>query len=201
MLKIVIDEVSCDKCQDCLSACDGELFKYENDKIVINDQNICHEVKNCLSACPSDALKISGKDERVDYDYCCEGDECEMNYSELFNWPIKLRYINEQKLNLDNKHLVLVADCASFVHGRFNETFLNDKFLITFCERDLDTMQLDKLERIVTKFKLKSLEVILVGVNCCEKGRGRFIELAKANQLPFKQTLITTDGMLIKEKS
>lgn len=63
MVKIIIDYDNCKgpSCAECVDTCPMAIFDVEDDKIVLENEDICSQCEVCIDICPNDAITI--KDE------------------------------------------------------------------------------------------------------------------------------------------
>ncbi|MFA5793964.1 MAG: 4Fe-4S binding protein [Candidatus Brocadiia bacterium] len=88
--------------------------------------------------------------------------------SRLANWPIQLMLVPSTAPFLQNRDLVIAADCTSYAYADFHQDFISGKSLIIACPK-LDDSQyyLEKLTDIFKTAKIKSITVLHMEVPCC----------------------------------
>ncbi|MGL5977921.1 MAG: hypothetical protein ACRCZJ_02905 [Erysipelotrichaceae bacterium] len=201
-IEIQIDEDTCACCGECLSVCSGSVLQLQQDKIVVQEVDLCSEIRSCMPNCPQGAIKIEGKREVKLAKNYCDGSEgetsCELNFSELYNWPVKMRAIRVDAPFLEDAHILLAADCTAFAHGRFHQEFLMDKVLMTTCPKYLSVEEYQHLEAIITNNTILAIDVVEMDVNCCST---LFVQVQQLllhhNQnIPVNHYMLTTDGMV-----
>lgn len=203
-LKISINHQACNQCGDCLPACGGTVLKKEAERIVVNDLDLCSEIKHCLPKCPNAAMKITGEvKEKLAKNYC-DGDEgdatsCELNFSELYNWPVKLRAVHPSAPYLEDADVLIAADCSAFVHGRFHQEILADKVLLTTCPKFMNDEEKEHFRNIIKKNQLQSVSVVELGVKCCATLHHEIANLLQEEQVevPFQLFKLTKDGRML----
>ncbi|WP_297285347.1 4Fe-4S binding protein [uncultured Brachyspira sp.] len=121
--------------------------------------------------------------------------------SELENWPIQLKLINQNAPYLDNIDLLISADCVPFTYGNFHSKFLKGKVLMMLCPKldsDID-LYIEKLANIFKTKNIKSITIVRMEVPCCG-GVEMIVEeaLKKANKnIIIKEYTISIDGEII----
>jgi len=60
MTKITIDYDKCQgpSCAECVDTCPMAIFDIEEDKIIIENEDICSLCEVCMDVCPNEAIKI-----------------------------------------------------------------------------------------------------------------------------------------------
>jgi hypothetical protein len=98
---------------------------------------------------------------------------------------------------LQNRDLVIAADCVSYAYGNFHQDFLKDKALVIACPKLDDTeFYLDKLTQMFKLSDIKSVTVVHMEVPCCS-GIVHLTKQALANankQIPAKEITIGLRG-------
>ena len=121
--------------------------------------------------------------------------------SELENWPIQLKLINQNAPYLDNIDLLISADCVPFTYANFHSKFLKGKVLMMLCPKldsDID-LYIEKLANIFKTKNIKSITIVRMEVPCCG-GVEMIVEeaLKKANKnIIIKEYTISIDGEII----
>lgn len=129
-----------------------------------------------------------------------ENNNTHMN-SELENWPIQLKLINQNAPYLDNIDLLISADCVPFTYANFHSKFLKGKVLMMLCPKldsDID-LYIEKLANIFKTKNIKSITIVRMEVPCCG-GVEMIVEeaLKKANKnIIIKEYTISIDGEII----
>jgi NAD-dependent dihydropyrimidine dehydrogenase PreA subunit len=59
MYVIVIDEKKCTVCGECVKICPVEIYKQENDHIVVGNTDECSDCKSCIEVCVAEAIAMS----------------------------------------------------------------------------------------------------------------------------------------------
>jgi NAD-dependent dihydropyrimidine dehydrogenase PreA subunit len=57
MFVVTVDTELCTGCGECVNACPAQMFRIENGKAVVNDDE-CLGCQGCVSVCPSGAIKV-----------------------------------------------------------------------------------------------------------------------------------------------
>jgi NAD-dependent dihydropyrimidine dehydrogenase PreA subunit len=59
MYVISIDEKKCKVCGECVSICPSEIYKKEDNRIVIGKTDDCSNCQSCVSVCEPQAITIT----------------------------------------------------------------------------------------------------------------------------------------------
>ena len=59
MYVIIIDEVKCTVCGECVKICPVEIYKQENNRIIVGNADECSDCKSCIEVCEVQAIKIT----------------------------------------------------------------------------------------------------------------------------------------------
>jgi len=119
-------------------------------------------------------LKVHGIEFDLD-DLIPEQQKKKVAYKEMLSclkqWPIKLLLINPESTIFEDAHLVVVADCSAYAYGNFHQRFIKDKAIVIACPK-FDTeynLCLEKLIALIKIAKVKSIEVVVMDVHCCNE--------------------------------
>lgn len=59
MYVITLDEAKCKICGECVSICPVEIYKREDERIVVGSSDECSGCQSCVSVCESQAITIA----------------------------------------------------------------------------------------------------------------------------------------------
>ncbi len=59
MYVIALDEKKCKVCGECVSICPVEIYKKEDNHIVVGNSEECSNCQSCISVCESEAITIT----------------------------------------------------------------------------------------------------------------------------------------------
>ncbi|TFF99128.1 MAG: 4Fe-4S dicluster domain-containing protein [Promethearchaeota archaeon] len=172
----VVNESFCDGLGACIGECpEGALSieereAYEFDETLVeqhqgeiqkNVQNNTFESLNCsCSSAETILYEKPWKEESIS----------ENIKSALRQWPIKLRLVNPDAPYFDHNELLIVSDCSPLAYGDFHRRFLKGRPIISLCPMlNVGEPELQKLELILQKNPISSLEIVLMDVPCCKK--------------------------------
>lgn len=121
--------------------------------------------------------------------------------SELANWPIQLHLVPPTAPFLQGADILLVADCVPFACPDFHQRFLQGRPVVIACPK-LDQMDAyaEKLPRMLTAARPKSLTVIHMQVPCCS-GLTRLAQYAAqtaGESLPITDITIGLQGEVLR---
>ena len=117
--------------------------------------------------------------------------------SRLTHWPVQLTLVPPSAPFLQDRDLVLAADCVPFAYADFHRDFLGDNALLVACPK-LDDFQAhqDKPSEILRQSRVKSLTVLHMEVPCCSglvHMAGQAI-LASGIDIPMKEVTVGIKG-------
>lgn len=148
--------------------------------------------KNVSGGCPGSAMRQfsppPSESEKTDQS---------VPASQLAQWPIQLTLVPPNAPYFQDADLAVTADCVPFAYANFHQEFLKGRPIVVGCPK-LDDLQsyVDKLTAIFQANKLKSVEVLLMEVPCCN-GLAQATKMAIVNagvDLPLKVTTIGVRG-------
>lgn len=122
--------------------------------------------------------------------------------SRLSQWPVQLHLIPAGAPWLENKDLLLCADCVGYAVGDFHNKYLEGKALAIACPK-LDSGQdvyLHKLTALIENAKVRSIEVLMMQVPCCH-GLLRLVQQAAeaaGRRVPVKYSVISVEGEILQ---
>jgi len=118
--------------------------------------------------------------------------------SELRQWPVQLKLLNQSAPYFENADLLVSADCVPFACAGFHQEILKGKILIIFCPKldtDIDGY-ITKLADLLSIHTIKSITVAHMEVPCCSGVRyvvDQAMEKA-GKKVPVKDYTITISG-------
>ena len=117
-----------------------------------------HAVGGCPSARLMDFSSLSGSGP----------DEAETRSSELRQWPVQLHLVPPSAPFLQDKEVLLTADCVPFAFADFHRDMLKNRALLIACPK-LDNTQpyIEKLVAMLQQNRIKKLLVAHMEVPCC----------------------------------
>lgn len=208
--KIVIDELKCNGCGLCVTACHEGALEIIDGKAKMVRENFCDGMGDCIPACPQgaitfiDAKAASGGNfiPMIQDDAPCscpssgklEKVESPSGNSELRQWPIKSRLLPETSPYFNDADLLLVADCAGFAYPNMHERFIKGRTVMIGCPK-FDPELTDKLTRILSNNNIRTLTVVRMDVPCCSLDKA--VEKAKqaaGKNIPQNTFIINRDG-------
>jgi Pyruvate/2-oxoacid:ferredoxin oxidoreductase delta subunit len=86
----------------------------------------------------------------------------------LTHWPVQLALVPPGAKFLEDRDVVLIADCVPFAYPNLHADFLKDRAVLVACPKlDDAEAHLEKLTEILKKSDIKSLTVVHMEVPCC----------------------------------
>jgi len=97
-----------------------------------------------------------------------EAQDADQRSSELRQWPVQLHLVPPTAPFLNDKEVLLAADCVPFAYADFHQTMLKDRALLIACPK-LDNTQpyVQKLVAMLQQNRIKKLLVAHMEVPCC----------------------------------
>ena len=121
--------------------------------------------------------------------------------SQLGHWPVQMTLVPPKAPFLKGADVLLAADCTAFSIGGFHNDFLRGHALLVACPK-LDNYEahLARLTEILRQSDIRSLSVLRMEVPCCSGLTRMAMQaiLASNKDIPFKETIISTRGEVIK---
>lgn len=214
---IKIDEVKCNGCGLCASAChEGAIGIVDGVAKLLRD-DYCDGLGDCLPACPTGAISFEER-EALAYDHEAvleniarkkdaeeKGDVGNSSTmarvdTQLQNWPPQLKLAPIKAPYYNGANLLVAADCTSFAYGNFHNDFMKNRVTLIGCPK-LDAVDYSqKLAEIITHNDISSVTVTRMEVPCCggiEFAVKKAIE-ASGKFLPLQVITISTSGEIIK---
>lgn len=197
--KISINEEKCIGCGNCVNVCSRSVLSMVDGKAKVVSDIFCDGLAKCMGNCPADAIQI----EKLSEDYlsskCIDGIcEEEENFSQLYNWPVKLSFVPSDSRYFDDCNLLISADCCGYTHGRFHDFILDDYVLLTTCPKTFSSEDILKLSSIINKNKIRNIKIAQMDVPCCSDLTfqiQRAIALAN-RKIPVETLRIKLDGSI-----
>ncbi len=117
--------------------------------------------------------------------------------SQLRQWPIQIMLVPPSAPFLKDSDLLIAADCVPFAYANFHNELLRNKVLLVGCPK-LDDVKFyrEKLTRVFSQNKIKSITVAHMEVPCCF-GLVRLVEdaiKASKRDIPFYKVEISIKG-------
>jgi NAD-dependent dihydropyrimidine dehydrogenase PreA subunit len=124
--------------------------------------------------------------------------------SRLSQWPVQLHLLQPTAPFLDNRDLLVAADCVAYSIGGFHDRFLADRSLAIACPK-LDSHQeiyLEKLAAMIDHGGIRSISVMVMEVPCCS-GLVQLVEHAIAaatRTIPTTVRVVSIRGEVLSER-
>jgi len=160
-----------------------------------------HQDRHTPCACPGSAMRSFEEEVGCPSMVAEKKPEAKVKAT-LSQWPVQLMLVPPNAPFLQNRDLVLAADCVSYAYGNFHNDFLKGKALLIACPKLDDTeYYLDKLTQMFRVSDIKSINVLHMEVPCCT---GLVVLAKKALQasgkkIPLKETTIGIRGDILGE--
>ena len=215
---IKIDEELCNGCGNCVTACAESAIKIVDGKAKLISDQYCDGLGVCIGHCPTGALEIIEREadefqlpeehaaEQNSFSAC----QCpslnsnaisnKISCCSLQSWPIQLMLIPESAAFLQDKELVIAADCTAFAMFNIKELVPENAALVIGCPK-LDDAQgyVTKLANIFQNAHTKKVTVLRMEVPCCS-GLTAITEAAIANsglEVILVERIISIDGKVL----
>jgi NAD-dependent dihydropyrimidine dehydrogenase PreA subunit len=124
--------------------------------------------------------------------------------SRLSQWPVQLHLLQPTAAFLDDRDLLIAADCVAYSVGGFHDRFLADHSLAIACPK-LDSHQeiyLEKLTAMIDHGGIRSVTVMVMEVPCCG-GLVQLVERATAaatRRIPTTVRVVSIRGDVLSER-
>jgi Fe-S-cluster-containing hydrogenase component 2 len=166
----LISETYCDGLGACLGECPQDAITIEEREAKgFSKEATAQHLEQVKSAagelpcgCPGTAVRQFSQPERS------EVVPTTSRPSLLTHWPVQLTLVPPAAPFLQDRDLVLAADCVPFAYASFHERFLKDHALLVACPKlDDFTAHQEKLTQILRHSRIKSLTIVHMEVPCC----------------------------------
>lgn len=166
----LVSETYCDGLGACLGECPQDAITIEEREAEeFNEEATAQHLEEVPSAagelpcgCPGTAVRQFGQQDSP------EAVSATSRPSLLTHWPVQLTLVPPAAPFLQDRDLVLAADCVPFAYAGFHERFLKDHALLVACPKlDDFTAHQEKLTQILRHSRIKSLTIVHMEVPCC----------------------------------
>lgn len=222
---IHIDQQRCNGCGLCANACqEGAIAMVDGKARLIRD-DYCDGLGNCLPHCPTGAITFVER-EAVPYNeaavqaakqhkaaHACPGSMAKALHpdaetdaaapetapSQLRQWPVQIKLVQERASMFAGADLLIAADCTAYAYGNFHQDFIRNHVVLVGCTKLDDVDYSEKLARIFMRNDIKSITVARMEVPCCA-GMERAVKMAlkeSGKKIPVKTVVISTEGEIL----
>jgi ferredoxin len=212
--KLVAD-VYCDGLGACLGHCPQDAIKVmEREAEAFDEAAVAQHLVHSLSggqvpprpACPSTRpqnLQLNIVDRTPAPPAAGNGESQRgQSSSTLGNWPIQLHLVPPAAPFLQDRDLVLAADCTAFASPDLHQRMMKDRALLIGCPKlDDSDFYVKKLAAILLQSNVKSVRVVHMEVPCCT-GLVRIAEAARSmagRDVPLEHVVVSVRGELSQE--
>lgn len=198
---VEIDEEKCSGCGECITDCEKDAIELRGGKAIVHNE-ICDHIGKCIGKCSHNAIstiQTSKKEASVCVGECCE---CELNFSELYNWPIKLKMAPITSRYFKNCDLLIAADCTAFAHARLHDEIMKDKVTLIVCPQEVEDTTGNRLIEILKANDIKTITAAYMHSACCEEMQHLIQECVKHSQkdVPIYFYRINIDGTIVDKE-
>jgi len=132
-----------------------------------------------------------------------ETEDSRVRPSRLTHWPVQLHLISPSAPHYRHSDLLIAADCVAYSYADFHRDFLKDRTLAIACPK-LDANQeiyLEKLTALIDQAQLKSIQVMIMQVPCCNGLLRLVVEAARraAHKPPIRCAVVGIHGEILSE--
>ncbi|UCE45251.1 MAG: 4Fe-4S binding protein [Methanobacteriota archaeon] len=175
----VVNEVFCDGLGACIGECpEGALTIVERDAPDFDEEAVKRHLADaggdraeeaddshpcgCPSATPMMLRRVHAPPSTA------TEDTANRRPSELVNWPVQWRLVQPSSPFYRNADILLAADCCPFAYADFHKDFMKDKPIVIGCPKlEEQSAFLEKLVRLFSEAKPRSVKVAMMEVPCC----------------------------------
>lgn len=193
---IKIDEVRCNGCGACASACHEGAIEMINGKAKLMREDYCDGLGDCLPVCPTGAISfeereapayneaavLASKQKKaaIAHSYGCPGTQSRVikqtnitpsstipMESCLNQWPVQIKLVPVNAHYFEDCNLLIAADCCAYAYANFHNEFMRNRITLIGCPK-LDSIDYSvKLTQIISQNNVKSVTVVRMEVPCC----------------------------------
>jgi ferredoxin len=221
--KIVqIREELCDGCGQCIPNCAEGALQIVDGKAKLLRDDYCDGLGACLGHCPQGAITIIERqadpfdEEAVDTHLAEREKQAHKDHprlassdreiaprktqeSALKNWPIQLNLIPLEAPFLNNREVLIMADCVPVAYPDLHSNLLRGRTAVIGCPKFDDVQSyVEKLAEIFKRNEVKSIILAHMEVPCCS-GLAFIVNRAverSGKTIPIKRHVITIKGEL-----
>ncbi len=129
----------------------------------------------------------------------------EVRKSHLGQWPVQLHLISPNASYLQERTVLLAADCVAYALGDFHKDYLQNNSLAIACPKLDSNLEsyLEKLTALIDDAHITSLTVMTMEVPCC-RGLLALAQQAMSQatrKMPIKSIIVGIKGTIIKEET
>lgn len=196
----------CDGLGNCLPHCPtGAITFVEREAVPYNEAAVqAAKQHKAAHACPGSAPRTFGgcpgsmaKALHPDAETTAAAPETAP--SQLRQWPVQIKLVQERASMFAGADLLVAADCTAYAYGNFHQDFIRDHVVLVGCTKLDDIDYSEKLARIFMRNDIKSITVARMEVPCCA-GMERAVKMAlkeSGKKIPVKTVVISTEGEIL----
>ncbi|UNC93763.1 4Fe-4S binding protein [Candidatus Contubernalis alkalaceticus] len=166
----LVSEIYCDGLGACLGECPQGAISMEEREAEPFDEEAVEKYLETLKDTESTACASTVEQEipRGEMPAGIETNDAGEDFSELVNWPVKLKLVSPEAEFLKKPQLVISADCVPFAFGNFHRRFLKGRPLLIGCPKlDDTTLYFTKLTEIFKTNNYEKVTVVYMEIPCC----------------------------------
>ncbi|MDR0718147.1 MAG: 4Fe-4S binding protein [Treponema sp.] len=202
---INIDAEKCNGCGLCAKACHEGAIEMIDGKASLTREAYCDGLGNCLPVCPTGAISFEERETLA----------LGAASGKRPDWPIQLKLVSPDASRFNGAHLLVSADCASYVSCNFAGDFLSGRTVVIGCPK-LDNIDYsEKLKAIIETNNIKDITLVIMEVPCCgglkwmlSRALGNGTSLWSVQEsspaplgIPCRVITLAIDGRVLKEES
>ena len=187
---IEIQEVKCNGCGLCASACHEGAIGMVDGKARLLREDYCDGLGDCLPQCPTGAITFVER-EAAPYD--------EAGISRLRQWPCQIKLVPVNAPYFHKAKLLIAADCTAYTYADFHRDFMKGKITLIGCPKLDGADYSEKLTEIIKNNDIRSVTILRMEVPCCG-GLEMAVKKALQNSgkfLPWQVVTISTEGQIL----
>ena len=227
---IHIDRERCNGCGACVTACHEGAIELLDGKAHLAREDYCDGLGDCLPACPTGAITFETREAPAYNEIAVHQAKQQKQASKhssgcpgaaakplphaadhasapnrripgrLMQWPCQIKLIPQNALYLEDADLLIAADCTAYAYGSLHNDFMKGRITMIGCPK-LDAVDYtEKLTRIFTDNRVRSVTVVRMEVPCCSalERAARNAVAASGREIPYRVAVITTDGKILE---
>ena len=197
----------CDGFGDCLPHCPtGAITFVEREAVPYNEAAVqAAKQHKAAHACPGSAPRTFGgcpgsMAKALHPDAETAAATPETAPSQLRQWPVQIKLVQERDSMFAGADLLVAADCTAYEYGNFHQDFIRNHVVLVGCTKLDDIDYSEKLARIFLRSEIKSITVARMEVPCCA-GMERAVKMAlkeSGKKIPVKTVVISTEGEILQ---
>ena len=161
---IHIDELKCNGCAQCITACAEGALQLVNGKAKLVKEVFCDGLGMCIGECPAGALTVEVREAPA---FDCAKTKSHVR-SELEQWPVQIHLVQPGAPFFRSRELLVLSTCAPVASAAIHKQFIRGRGVVVGCPKlDRTEGYAEKLAAILKDKSIPGVRVVRMEVPCC----------------------------------